>query len=84
MVVWGGLINSCGKKSKRQRYTQLNAEFQRIAKRDKKALSEQCKGIEANNRKGKNRDLFKKTGGTENISCKEIVKDRNGKDSTEV
>ena len=50
-------------KSKREkdRYTHLNAEFQRIARRDKKAfLSDQCKEIEENNRMGKNRDLFKK------------------------
>ena len=48
-------------KRERERYTQLNAEFQRIAKRDKKAfLSEQCKEIEENNRMGKTRDLFKK------------------------
>ena len=45
----------------RERYTQLNAEFQRIARRDKKAsLSEQCREIEENNRMGKARDLFKK------------------------
>ena len=50
-------------KRERERYTQLNAEFQRIAMRDKKAfLSEQCKEIEENNRMGKTRDLFKKTG----------------------
>ena len=48
-------------KGKGERYTQLNAEFQRIAKRDKKAfLSEQCKEIEENNRMGKTRDLLKK------------------------
>ena len=47
-------------KGERERYTQLNAEFQRIAKRDKKALSEQCKETEENNRMGKTRDLFKK------------------------
>ena len=45
----------------RERYTHLNAEFQRIARRDKKAfLSDQCKEIEENNRKGKTRDFFKK------------------------
>ena len=50
-------------KGERERYTQLNAEFQRIAKRDKKAfLSEQCKEIEENDTMGKTRDLFKKTG----------------------
>ena len=47
-----------------ERYTQLNAEFQRIARRDKKSfLNEQCKEIEENNRMGKTRDLFKKIGG---------------------
>ena len=48
-------------KGEKERYTQLNAEFQRIARRDRKAfLSEQCKEIEENNRMGKARDLFKK------------------------
>ena len=48
-------------KGERERYTHLNAEFQRIARRDKKAfLSDQCKEIEENNRMGKTRDLFKK------------------------
>ena len=48
-------------KGEKERYTHLNAEFQRIARRDKKAfLSDQCKQIEANNRMGKTRDLFKK------------------------
>ena len=48
-------------KGEKERYTHLNAEFQRIAKRDKKAtLSDQCKEIEENNRMGKIRDLFKK------------------------
>ena len=60
VAVWGGLINSWEKRSKRQgereRYTQLNAEFQRITRGDKKAfLSEQCKEIEENNRMGKAR-----------------------------
>ena len=50
-------------KGERERYTQLNAEFQRIAKRDKKAfLSDQCKEREENNRMGKTRNLFKTTG----------------------
>ena len=55
MAVWGGLTNSCEKKrSKKERYKHLNAEFQRIARRDKKAfLSDQCKEIEENNRTGK-------------------------------
>ena len=64
MAVWGGLTNSCEKKrskGEKERYTHLNAEFQRIARRDKKAfLSIQCKEIEENNRMGKTRDLFKK------------------------
>ena len=62
MAVWGGLTNSCEKKrSENERYTHLNAEFQRIAKREKKAfLSDQCKEIEENNRMGKTKDLFKK------------------------
>ena len=62
MAVWGGLTNSCEKKRiEKERYTHLNAEFQRIARRDKKALlSNQCKEIEENNRMGKTRDLFKK------------------------
>ena len=50
-------------KGESKRYTQLNAEFQRIARRDKKGfLNEQCKEIEENNRMGKTRDLFKKIG----------------------
>ena len=50
-------------KEEKERYTHLNAEFQRIARRDKKAfLSDQCKEIEENNRMGKTRDLFKRTG----------------------
>ena len=57
MAVWGGLMNSCEKREaksqgEKERQKHLNAEFQRIAGRDKKAfLSEQCKGIEENNRK---------------------------------
>ena len=54
--------NEAKGKGERERYTQLNAEFQKIARRDKKVLSEQCKEIEENNRMGKTRDLFKKTG----------------------
>ena len=65
MAVWGGLTNSCEKKrSEKQReketYTHLNAEFQRIARRDKAFLGDQCKEIEEINRMGKTRDLFKK------------------------
>ena len=52
-------------KGQKERYTHLNAEFQRIARRDKKAfLSDQCREIEENNRMGKSRDLFKKIGDT--------------------
>ena len=59
-------------KEKKERYTHLNAEFQRIASRDKKAfLSDQCKEIEGNNRMGKTRDLFKKIRDQGNISCKD-------------
>ena len=59
-------------KEERERYTQLNAEFQRIARRDKKVfLNEQCKEIEENNRMGKTRDLSKKIGDQGNISCKD-------------
>ena len=57
-------------KGEKERYTHLNAEFQRIARRDKRAfLSDHCKEIEENNRKGKIRDLFKKIRG--NFSCKD-------------
>ena len=73
-------------KGEKERYTHLNAEFQRIARRDKKAvLSDQCKKIEQNNRMGKTRDLFKKirdTKGTFHAKTGSI-KDRNGMDLTE-
>ena len=73
-------------KEEKERYTHPNAEFQRIAKRDKKAfLSDPCKEIEENNRMGKNRDFFKKirdTKGTFNAKMGSI-KDRNGMDLTE-
>ena len=59
-------------KGERERYSHLNAEFQRIAKRDKKAfLSDQCKEIEENNTMGKTSDLFKKIRYQGNISCKD-------------
>ena len=64
----------------------MNAEFQRMARRDKKAfLSDQCKEIEENNRMGKTRDLFKKIGDTkETLHAKMgTIKDRNGMDLTE-
>ena len=55
-------------KGEKERYTHLNAEFQRLARRDKKAfLSDQCKEVEENNRMGKARDLFKKIGDTKGI-----------------
>ena len=62
MDVWGGLTNSCEKKrGKKERYKHLNAEFQRRARRDKKAfLSDQCQEIEQKNSMGKTRDLFKR------------------------
>ena len=56
---------------KKERYTQLNAEFQRVARRDKAFLSEQCKEIEKNNRMGKTRDLFKRIRYQWSISCKD-------------
>ena len=67
-------------KGEKEGYTHLNAEFQRIAKRDKKAfLSDQCKEIEENNRMGKTRDFFKKIGDTKGSFCAEMgtIKDRN-------
>ena len=74
-------------KEKKERYTHLNAEFQRIAKRDKKAfLSDQCKEIEENNRMGKTRDLFKKIRDTEGKFHAKTgtIKNRNHMDLTEV
>ena len=73
-------------KGLKERYTHLNAEFQRIARRDKKAfLSDQCKEIEENNRKGKTRDLFKKIRGTKGMFNAKmgIIKDRNSMDLIE-
>ena len=70
----------------KERYTHLNAEFQRIARRDKKAfLSNQCKEIEENNKMGKSRDLFKKMRDTKGTfhSKMSSIKDRNGRDLTE-
>ena len=68
-------------KGEKERYIHLNAEFQRIARRDKKAsLSDQCKEIEENNRVGKTRDLFKKVRDTKGIfhAKMDLIKDRNG------
>ena len=73
-------------KGEEERYTHLNAEFQRIARRDKKAfLSDQCKEIEENNRMGKTRDLFKKIRDSKGIVHAKMgsIKDRNGMDLTE-
>ena len=91
MAVWGGLTNSCekkrGKKQRRkERDKHLNAEFQRIARRDKKAFfSDQCKEIKENNRMGKTRDLFKKIRDTKGTFHAKMgsIKDRNGLDLTE-
>ena len=70
-------------KGEKERYTHLNAEFQRIARRDKKAfLSDQCKEIEENNRMGKKRHLFKKIRDTKGTFHAKMgsIKDRNGRD----
>ena len=95
MVLWVGLTNSFEKKKRREkqrrkgkkeRYKHLDAEFQRIARRGKKAfLSYQCKETEGNNRMGKTRDLFKKIRGTKGTfhAKKGTIKDRNGMDLTE-
>ena len=91
MAVWGGLTNSCEKKRSekqrgKERYTHLNAEFQRIARRDEKAfLSDQCKEIEENNRIGMTSNLFKKIRDTKGAFHANMgsIKDRNGMDLTE-
>ena len=73
-------------KGEKEKYAHLNAEFQRVARRDKKAfLSDQCKEMEENNRMGKTRDLFKKTRDTKGIFHANMgtIKDRNGMDLTE-
>ena len=73
-------------KGEKERYTRLNAEFQRIARRDKKAfLSDQCKEIEENNRIGKTKDLFKKIRDSRGIfhAMMGSIKDRNCMDLTE-
>ena len=88
MAVWGGLTNTCEKKrSEKERFRTLNAEFQRIARRNKKAfLSDQCKEREENNRMRKTRDLFKKIRDLKGIFHSKMgsIKDRNGMDLTEV
>ena len=73
-------------KAEKERYTHLNAEFQRIARRDKKVfLSDQCKEIEENNRMEKTRDLFKKIRDTKGTFHAKMgtIKDRNGMDLTQ-
>ena len=73
-------------KGEKERHTHLNAEFQRIARREKKAfLSDQCKEIEENNRMRKTRDLFKKIGDTKETFHAKMgsIKDRNGMHLTE-
>ena len=73
-------------KGGKERYTHLNAEFQRIARRDEKAfLSDQCKETEQNNRMGKTRDLFRKNRDTKGTFHAKMgsIKDRNGMDLTE-
>ena len=73
-------------KGEKERYTHLNAEFQRTARRDKKAfLSDQCKKIEENNRMGKTRDLFKKIKDTKGTLHAKMgtINNRNGMDVTE-
>ena len=83
IAVKRGEVKSKGEK---ERYTHLNAEFQRIARRDKKAfLSDQCKEIEENNRMGKTRDLLEKIRDTKGTFHAQMgsIKDRNGMDLTE-
>ena len=80
------MIRKVKGKGERERSTQLNAEFQRIARRDKKPfLNEQCQEIEENSRLGKTRDLIKKIGDIKGIFHARMgtIKDRNSKDLTE-
>ena len=91
MVVWGGLTNRWEKKrsegkGEKESYTHLNAEVQRIARRDKKAfLTDECKEIQENNRMGKTRDLFKKITDIKGPFHAKMgtIKDRNGMGLTE-
>jgi len=91
MAVWEALQiavkrKEAKSKGEKERYKHLNAEFQRIARRDKKAfLGDQCKEIEDNNRMGKTRDLFKKIRDTKGTFHAKMgsIKDRNGMDLTE-
>ena len=92
MAVWEALIIAVKRievksKGEKERYKHLNAEFQRIAKRDKKAfLSNQCKKIEENNRMGKTRYFFKKIRDTKGTFHAKMgsIKDRNGLNLTEL
>ena len=91
MAVLGGLTNSYEKrevksKGEKERYKHLNAEFQRITRRDKKAfLSDQYKEIEENNRMGMTKDLFKKSRDTKGTFHAKMgsIEDKNGMDLTE-
>ena len=91
MAVWGALQIAVKRrevksKGEKERYKHLNAEFQRIARREKKAFfSNQCKEIEGKNRMGKTRDLFKKIRATKGTFHAKMgtIKDRNGIDLTE-
>jgi len=91
MVGWGALQiaekrREVKGKGETERYTRLDAEFQRITRRDKKAfLSDQCKEMEENNRMGKNRGLFRKFRDTKGTFHEKMgsIKDRNGIDLTE-
>ena len=91
MAVWEALHiavkrREAKSKGEKERYKDLNAEFQRIARRDKKAFfSDQCKEIEENNRMGKTRDFFKKIRDTKRIFHEKmgLIKDRNCMDLTE-
>ena len=79
-------IRETKSKGEKERYTYLNAEFQRIARRDKKAfLRDQCKEIQENNRMGNTRGLFKKIRATKGTFHSKMgsIKDRNGMDLTE-
>ena len=91
MAVWEALQIAMKRrevksKGEKERYTCLNAEFQRIARRDKKAFfSDQCKEIDGKNRMGKTRDFFKKIRGAKGTFHAKMgsIKDRNGMDLTE-
>ena len=91
IAVWGGLTNSCEKrevksKGEKERYNHLNAELQRIARRNKNVfLSDQCNKIEENNITGETRDLFKKIRDSKGTFHAKMgsIKDRNGRDLTE-